>query len=223
MIADILTNIRSVFAEAAVPENAVPMQAYMKNIAPFMGIKAPVRKTLQKEISIQYKHLSAEEKAALMRSLLQEPQREFHYLAMDWCYHDRKNYTPQSIALLEEMLTTKSWWDTVDFLAANCLGSWAAQFPEKALPVIHRYTQSENFWLVRAAILHQLTYKKATDTNLLAATIVPHLSAKEFFIRKAIGWALRQYARTAPDWVTGFVEAHPEMQPLSRREALKHL
>lgn len=218
-----LAEIRSFFEEAAVPENAGPMQAYMKDIAPFMGLKAPERKAIEKEIFRHYSSLAYAEWEHLLRQLFKEPERELHYLAMDWLYHRRKDYCPETISLIEHLLTTKSWWDTVDFLAARCLGEWGAKFPETAAPVLTRYVQSDNFWLCRSAILHQLYYKKKTDTQLLAVSIVPHFSQKEFFIRKAIGWALRQYGRTNPDWVRDFVETYPGMSALSRREAMKTL
>jgi 3-methyladenine DNA glycosylase AlkD len=106
--------------------------------------------------------------------------------------------------------------------SSRCLGEWAARFPTEAKPIIERYIASSNFWLNRSAIIHQLNYASKTNTEVLTAAILPHLSSKEFFIQKAIGWALRQYARTAPAWVQDFVATYP-LAALSRREALKHL
>jgi 3-methyladenine DNA glycosylase AlkD len=218
----VLSEILVLHEDAANSEEAVGMAAYMKGIAPFYGIKAPQRKALQKEIMKHYAALPEHEWIALLLDLYAQPPRELQYLAMDWLYFRRKQFTPQSISLIEQMITTKSWWDTVDFLAGRCLGDWAIKFPVEAKPVIQRFISSPNFWLNRSAILHQLNCGQETDAALLAATILPHLGSKEFFIRKAIGWALRQYGRTAPDWVREFVDAHP-LSSLSSREALKHL
>lgn len=218
---EIVSDIRTLFREAAVPENAAPMQAYMKNIALFLGIKAPERKALQKEIFRHYSGLPFPGLEAVLRLLMAQPEREFHYLAVEWLYHRRKDFRADTIILIETLLTTKSWWDTVDFLAARCLGIWAKMFPNDAPSVIARFLQSTDFWLNRSAMLHQLHYREKTDTKLLTATLEPHLTSREFFLRKAIGWALRQYARTNPGWVVAFVDAHPEMSGLSRREALR--
>jgi 3-methyladenine DNA glycosylase AlkD len=125
----VLSEILALHEEVANPWEAGGMAAYMKDIAPFYGIKAPPRKALQKEIIKHYANLPPQEWTDLLRALYAQPQRELHYLAMDWLYFRRKQYTPQSIELIEEMIATKSWWDTVDFLSSRCLGEWAARFP----------------------------------------------------------------------------------------------
>ncbi len=118
----LLQDIRAAFSEAAVPANAAPMQAYMKDIAPFFGIKSPERKAAEWEIFALMKTFSFEEVSPTIRLLYTEPERELHYLAMDWLYHRRKDWTADTGALIEELIITKSWWDTVDFLATRCLG-----------------------------------------------------------------------------------------------------
>jgi len=217
-----IAEIRELFQDAAKPADAQPMSDYMKNIAPFFGVKAVPRRQIQKEVFRQYATLPEDQWNALLEALYNEPERELHQMAADWLYHRRKGFHKDTIGLIEWMITHNSWWDTVDFLAERSLGEWAATFPKDAAPVIRRFIKSDNFWLNRSAIIHQMFYGDKTDPLLLEATIIPHLESKEFFLRKAIGWALRQYAKTAPDWVRGFVDTHP-MSGLSKREALKHL
>lgn len=218
----IIAEIRELFQDAANPADAQPMSDYMKNIAPFFGVKAVPRRLVQKEVFRQYGILPAGEWEALLKELYAQPERELHQMATDWLHHRRKSFTKDTIHLIEWMIKHNSWWDTVDTIASKSLGEWAARFPEDAAPVIRRFIASGNFWLSRSAIIHQLNYGDKTNAALLSASIVPHLDSKEFFLRKAIGWALRQYARTNPGWVREFVETHP-MSGLSRREALKHL
>lgn len=218
----IIAEIRELFRDAANPADAKPMADYMKNIAPFFGVKAVPRRQIQKELFKQYAALPATEWEALLKALYEQPERELHQMATDWLHHRRKAFTKDTVNLIEWMITHNSWWDTIDTIASKSLGEWAAKFPTEAAPVIEGYTSSDNFWLNRSAIIHQLNSGGNTDKDLLSATILPHLDSKEFFLRKAIGWALRQYARTDPDWVRDFVETH-SMSGLSRREALKHL
>ncbi len=217
-----IAEIRELFQEAANPADAQPMSDYMKNIAPFFGVKAVPRRQIQKEVFRQYASLPEDQWERMLKALYEEPERELHQMATDWLYHRRKSFNKDTIRLIEWLITHKSWWDTVDFLAERSLGEWAAKFPEEAAPVIKRYIGSGNFWLNRSAIIHQMFYADKTDTALLEACILPHLESKEFFLRKAIGWALRQYAKTDPDWVRAFVDTHP-MSGLSKREAMKHL
>lgn len=218
----IVSETRELFREAANPADAAPMSDYMKNIAPFFGLKAVPRRQIQKEVFRQYATLPELEWEQTLRALYDAPERELHLMATDWLYHRRNGFHGATIHLIEWMITHKSWWDTVDFLAERPLGVWVAAFPKEAAPIIQRYIRADNFWLNRSAIIHQMFYGDKTDTALLEAAIIPHLESKEFFLRKAIGWALRQYAKTDPEWVREFVAKHP-MSGLSKREALKHL
>ena len=127
------------------------------------------------------------------------------------------------IKTLEYLIVTKSWWDTVDSLAGGTVGIHFLRFPEVREQYLARWRASKNFWLRRTTILFQLGYEQNTDFDLLCDIIRENLGSNEFFINKAIGWALRQYARTDPKAVKKFVNATKELNPLSRREAMKHL
>lgn len=217
-----IAEIRELFLEAANPADAQPMSDYMKNIAPFFGVKAVPRRQIQKELFKAYAALPESDWEQVLKALYAEPERELHQMATDWLYHRRKTFSTTTVRLIEWLITHNSWWDTVDTLATKSLGEWAAKFPEEAAPAIRHYIASDNLWLNRSAIIHQLNFGDKTDTDVLTATILPHLESKEFFLRKAIGWALRQYARTDPNWVRRFIHSHP-VSGLSKREALKHL
>jgi 3-methyladenine DNA glycosylase AlkD len=123
---------------------------------------------------------------------------------------------------MEYLISTKSWWDTVDMLAAKNLGEILHSNLDIMESKIHEYTEDENMWINRSAIISQLGFKSDTNIDLLEFSILPHLNSKEFFLQKAIGWALRQYAKTNPNWVIEFVNKYT-LKPLSKREALKHL
>lgn len=124
--------------------------------------------------------------------------------------------------MMEFCLTHKSWWDSVDHIASEWLGSYFKQFPEKIAAVTGKWNRSDNIWLQRSSIMFQKSYKKDTDTVLLASYILHCKDSDEFFIRKAIGWALREYSKTDPGWVKKFVQQQA-LSPLSKREALKRI
>jgi 3-methyladenine DNA glycosylase AlkD len=133
-----------------------------------------------------------------------------------------KNWPKEIIQTFEKMLVNKSWWDSVDFINSELLGRYFKKYPEKIRPVTEGWMASNHIWLQRSCLIFQLNYKKQTDTGLLSEYILRLNDSNEFFIQKAIGWALRQYARTDAAWVKDFVEKTP-LKPLSKREALKHI
>jgi 3-methyladenine DNA glycosylase AlkD len=150
------------------------------------------------------------------------PEREFQYVAMEYVKQAKKSWDKRLPSLFESWVGEDSWWDMVDFLAPQILGPYFLKFPEDRDVWIQRWMDSGNFWLQRFCLIFSLGYKGKTDTMLLAKNIQALSSSKEFFIQKAIGWALRQYARTDPEWVIDFV-GNNALAPLSKREALKHL
>jgi 3-methyladenine DNA glycosylase AlkD len=203
------------------PDKAAPMSAYMRHQFAFLGIPAPLRQASNKAVfsSLGVKHKLL--KTELVSALWELPEREYQYTALEYLHLCHKHMEKVHLDLLEVLICTKSWWDTVDSLAP-LVGMVVLRHP-KLLERTDAWATHDNFWLRRVAILYQLRYKRQTDVGRLFAAIVQNISDKEFFIRKAIGWALREYARTDARAVQEFVLEHPEMSGLSRREALKHL
>lgn len=218
-----LSDIETTLRQNADPEAAVPMAAYMKNLFPYLGIRNEKRKGLLKPIWIKH---AAEIKADyrnIALGLWKLPEREFHYCAMEILYKEIKNrFEKDDIALIEKLLVTHSWWDSVDFLAKHILGNYLLAFPGEIPKIVRRFSDSENMWLNRSVLLFQLGYKSKTDEKILFEECLKQASNKEFFIRKAIGWALREYAKTNPGAVKRFVSRN-RLSPLSEREALKNL
>ena len=134
----------------------------------------------------------------------------------------KKLWVKQDIQLFEKLIVEKSWWDTVDYLANHIIGPWFKKYPESIPAITSRWNKSKNIWLQRSSLLFQLKYKKETDTALLKSYILNLVGSKEFFVKKAIGWVLREYSKTNGDYVRKFVKDHP-LQPLSAKEALKWL
>ncbi|MBX7256614.1 MAG: DNA alkylation repair protein [Candidatus Hydrogenedentes bacterium] len=219
-IAGVLRRALRVHAD---PEIAVGMQAYMKTSQFFYGIKTPVRRGLLRDALKKHPIEGQEAYEAAVRDLWYGKSREEMYLAVDLAEACRAYRTDASFPLYEEMLHSASNWDTVDGIAASLLGGLVRSNRAHERTVEHWITDP-NFWVRRAALLVHLKHKKETNTALLEKTIVALMHEKEFFIRKAIGWVLREYAKTDPAWVRRFVARHEKgLSPLSKREAMKHL
>ena len=210
------------FEQSADPAQAAPMKRYMRDQFEYLGIKSPQFKVLMKEHIAAHGLPSAEELASIARDLWSLPQREFQYAATSLIGRMEKKLPKGFAPTFEHLIIHKSWWDTVDTLAGGSVGVHFQRFPDVREKTLAKWRKSENFWLRRTCILFQLNYKAETDFDLLCEIIRENLGSKEFFINKAIGWALRQYARTDPKAVKKFVKA-TELHPLSRREAMKHL
>jgi 3-methyladenine DNA glycosylase AlkD len=218
--------VRSGLAAAGDPARAPGMQRYMKSELPFRGVASPARKALAAELFAAH---PLPDEAALATAALtlwrEAAYREERYLAIDLTGH--RTYlawqTPALLPLYEEMIVTGAWWDYVDEVANRRIGPLLRGFPARLTPVMHTWTTDEDRWKRRTSIICQLGFREATDTALLTAAIEANLGDRDFFIRKGIGWALRQFARTEPGWVRAFVDGHPALSPLSVREAVKHL
>lgn len=212
--------LQSYFSPFANEYNASRMRKYMLNQFDYFGIPSPQRKELTRNF-ITLKGLpDPEQLNETVRQVWVLPQRELHYVIMEIA--SRKNYlnNPDNIGLYEFMITTNSWWDTVDYIAANLVGACLTLHPKMTLAVTERFMASGNMWLQRTALLFQLKYKSRTNHELLYKYILQLNHSKEFFIRKAIGWSLREYSKTNPVSVLDFTQ-RTELSPLSRREALK--
>ena len=194
----------------------------MKNKFEFFGINSPLRREFSKEFLRKENLPSIENIEEIVKDLWNKPQREFQYFAMELLSKYSEQLQNNDYQLFEFMITTKSWWDTVDYIAANLIGTHFKLYPELKEPISIKWINSDNMWLQRTALIFQLKYKGDTDTDLLFDFIQQHASSNEFFIRKAIGWALREYAKTNPESVLEFVQKHEQqLSGLSKREALK--
>lgn len=209
------------FIEHRNEEQASQMSAYMKNSFPFLGIPKPQRAVLQKGFLKDAKKKGFID-WNLIYTLWDMPEREFQYLAFDYLQELKKYLQKDDIEKIKTLIIQKSWWDTVDSLASNTIGALCLTHPELIESHILKWAKSDNLWLVRTALLFQLKYKDKTDRELLGKIIYQNSNTKEFFINKAIGWALREYSKTNKDWVKEFIDHHT-LHPLSIREGSKYL
>ncbi len=212
--------IRDAFYSLENAENAHWMRQYMRNKYLFIGIKKPEQALVFKDIYKKYG--KTEDWYEVSSELFAMPEREFQYVAMEYLLKAKKSWDSRVPLLVHRWVDENSWWDVVDVLGPKVLGLYFQRFPQELSEWIPIWMKSNNFWHQRLCILYQLAYKKQTDLTRLSTIILSLTTSKEFFIQKAIGWSLRQYARTDPEWVLNFVDHHPLM-PLSKREALKHL
>ena len=220
---DFIEELSLAYAQNASAENATPMEKYMKSLFTFHGIKTEVRRALHKQAAENHKEELKKNSRDIALKLYAKNEREYHYSAIEILVKElKKKFTKEDIGLIEKLLVTHSWWDSVDTIAKYLLGGYLQQYPDEIPGVVARFSASDNMWLNRAAILFQLGYKSATDEKLLFCECEKHRHSKEFFIQKAIGWALREYAKTDPDAVKAFV-VKAGLKPLSTREALKNL
>ncbi|MBK8628277.1 MAG: DNA alkylation repair protein [Saprospiraceae bacterium] len=210
--------------QSANQDYALAMSAYMKNHFEFYGINAPMRKQIVKDA--RSKLVISDPNQAfweLMQQLWNDDHRECQYIAIDLMQKCSKKIGIDSLPFLEKLIVTKSWWDTVDGIAPALIGELFRRYPEQRNSYIYRWIDSDNIWLQRSAIIFQLKYGKNTDWDLLSEAILKHDTSKEFFVRKAQGWALRQYSKFEPMKVIAFVEANPQLSGLTKKEALRNL
>ena len=215
-------DIFETFYKAANKENAAPMEAYMRNRFAFLGIKTPERRALAKPFLKERKKDETVDWAFVWKCY-SLPEREFQYLAMAYLDVVQKKLTSKDAGQLEKLITTKPWWDTVDSIDAY-VGELILQYPELKKTLISKWIIGENIWCKRVAINYQLRYKDKTDTDMLRIAILSNTGTKEFFVDKAIGWALREYSKTDPVWVRDFIDDNAQaLSPLSIREASKYI
>ncbi|RKS94031.1 DNA-7-methylguanine glycosylase [Flavobacterium limicola] len=215
--------LENVFEANQNPENAFAMTKYMKNNFPFFGIKTEERRRIFKEIWKENKQEVTANARAIALELYRKQEREFQYCAIEILIKELKgNYKKEDIQLIEKLITNNSWWDSVDTISKYILGEYLREFPLETENVIIRFSNSTNMWLNRSAILFQLGYKQKTSADLLFSECLKHSHSKEFFIQKAIGWALREYAKSNPEDVQEFVKTNT-LKPLSKKEALKNM
>ncbi len=203
---------------------ALAMARYMKNQFEFYGVSA----TKRKEIYLAYKanfklQVDNNEFWELIEQLWDDSHRECQYLAVDILRNVSKKLTSEHLPILENLIVHKSWWDSVDGIAPSLVGPILVKEPKQIPNYILKWIDSDNMWLQRSAIIFQLKYKEKTDWDLLCHAILAHDTSKEFFIRKAQGWALRQYAYLNPTRVFEFIQVNPQLSGLTKKEALRKL
>ena len=226
-MSELATRLRLALREAADPARAPAMQAYMKSAMPYLGVSAVPLRRVCKDL---FRDLSWPDSAAWQRDVLAiwrgAEFREERYGAIELTgvRAARGFQDTGALALYEEMIVTGAWWDFVDAIAGQRLWPILREDRARMTPAMLGWSTDADMWKRRSAILCQLPAKAGTDLDLLYACIEPSIESKEFFLRKAIGWALRQYARTDPGEVRRYVAAHADrLSGLSRREALKHV
>jgi 3-methyladenine DNA glycosylase AlkD len=205
-------------------DRAKKMSQYMRNHFAFYGVTSPERKTLQKKW-LQHipKDLSQSQRKELVLLLWNHPMREVHYVACDWINSWKKEQlNSHDHELLFHLMTHNAWWDSIDSLAPGVFANYIRWFPEQGQTIIENWRRNENFWLRRSCIIHQLKAKQEVNEGLLYSLILENINDKEFFIQKAIGWSLRQYAKYNPTSVKKFVSNQP-LSNFAKREATKHL
>lgn len=220
MIQEYFTPLTAAFEKHANPAIAAGARAYMRNKSDFYGIPSPVRRQIVKEFLAKEGSPVYGQLEEMVYYTWEQPQREWQYTAMEITEKFVKKADPQLIDLAEWMITHKSWWDSVDFVAPNIAGILFQKYPEVKMHYIENWMSSGNLWLQRSCLLHQLRYNKSADSDLLFGLCERLSGHPDFFIRKAIGWSLRQYSKSFPEAVTEFVNTH-QLSSLSRKEALK--
>jgi 3-methyladenine DNA glycosylase AlkD len=222
----LVTAVRTGLAALADPAKAPEMQRYMKSDMPFRGVQRPARAELTRRVFADHPLSDVDSWVATAHELWRGAKyREERYIALDLTAYRR--YTdwqrPGLLVLYEELIVTGAWWDFVDEVANRRIGPLVRGYPGELVPVMRAWSRDPDRWKRRTSIICQLSAKDATDTGLLAHCIEANLADPDFFLRKGIGWALRAFAKTEPGWVRAFVDAHPGLSPLSRKEATKHL
>ena len=221
--------VRTALAGAGDPDRAVAQQAYMKSLMPYRGLTSPELKALLRPILADpaYRIAERDHWEGAVRDLWDgATHREERYAATALTGHRAYQawQDPAVVPLYRHLIVTGAWWDHVDELASNRIGPILLSQNEILTPIVRGWATDDDLWLRRTAVISQLTFKEQTDLALLREAIEPNLADTSFWIRKAIGWALRQYARTDPDWVRATVAEYGDrLSGLSRREALKHL
>ena len=213
-------DIIKAYYENADPVKAAPMAAYMKNQFPFLGIQSPKRAEINSQYFTQLKGQKSFDWEFVFLCL-NKSEREFTYLATSYMYRFRNTLDPLTFRNFERAALIKPWWDSIDSIAP-VVGFLCLKYPYLISDFIEKWIYADNIWLKRISILYQLKFKNKTNLEILSKAILENNHTDEFFVNKAIGWALREYSKTDRQWVTDFVGRN-ELSNLSKKEALKWL
>ena len=223
-IDEILDSLERHFVASADPGRAEPMASYMRDQFPFYGIGAKDRTDIHKAVFAERPlPLDPFDLERFVDRCLERPQREWHYTAVAALRRRGRRLDAENWPAVRRVATTHAWWDTIDELAKHVAGRIVRHDPGQ-VAVMDEWVRSDDLWVARVAILHQLGFKAATDVDRLFGYCDLRADETDFFYRKAIGWALRQYAYEDPEAVRAYVASRGErLSPLSVREALKNL
>ncbi len=221
---ELVAFVRSELANRADPRKAAAMAAYMKTSMPFYGVPKPAREEISREAKQRFEVFNRRDYERAVLALWKLPNREEKYFAIDMARAWRDFIRPESLPLYRRIIAEGAWWAIVDEVAAHLVGNLLLNHREKIAPMMDQWIADNHLWIRRAAIISQLTHKDKTDHARLFRYSLALAAEKDFFIRKAIGWALRQYAYSAPDRVRAFVEKNRQcLSPLTYREASRVL
>ncbi|MGI6573568.1 MAG: DNA alkylation repair protein [Fermentimonas sp.] len=213
--------LRDTFEEQSNRENAVMMSSYLRDKFTFYGIKTIPRRAIYKALLKEAKKNERVDWALLTRCW-QDEHREFHYFVVDYLITMKKFLTYDDIEEIWRFIESKQWWDTIDMLS-TVVGHIVTN-DDRGAELMLKWSVNDDFWVCRIAIIHQLHRKQKTNVELLEQVVVNNLGSSEFFINKAIGWILRDYSKTNPDWVNSFLDRYKgKLSSLSIREAKKYL
>ena len=213
--------IKKIFESKEDKENAIAMSKYMRNMFEFYGLPTPKRKEVYNDF------IKKEKKSKIidwdfLDKCYEDDHREFQYLVYDYLLAMKQYVSYDDIFKIREYIVNKSWWDTIDFLC-KVIGDVELR-DYKVKDLMLEWSKDDNIWIKRTAIEHQLNLKDKTDCELLEKIIVNCFGTDEFFINKAIGWALREYSKTDPKWVKNFINKYKnKMESLSIKEASKYI
>lgn len=217
-----LTEITRRFRERSNPEYAIPMKKYLRNQFEIIGMKSAERRELQKDIIKELGLPEVGELDEIVKDLWDMPEREFQYFAIELMFKMVKKLDESVLELVEYIVVRKSWWDSIDGIGPNIVGTYFKLHPEHIKKYTERWMESGNIWLQRICLLFQLKYKTDTDVELMFGFIRRLNTSKEFFIQKAIGWVLREYSKTDPKTVKDFID-NTSLSGLSVREGSKYV
>jgi 3-methyladenine DNA glycosylase AlkD len=218
---EVVARLAQVYGGARDPGRAPAMAAYMRDQFPFLGIQSPVQRVLAREVLAGLDRPTEGDLRDVAEACWALPEREYQYFACDLLRRHARVCSAGFLETARFLVVTKPWWDTVDALAAHLVGPLVSAYPALG-STMDTWVDDKDKWLVRTAILHQLRYRERTDAARLFRYCTRQAGHPDFFIRKAIGWALREYAKTDPAAVRAYVAGH-QLAPLSTREALKNL
>ncbi len=223
MTKQFVIELQKSFIEAADSKTAQSQSAYMRNQFAFLGLPKPKRALLQKLLFKKYTIANEHDLKEAILLLWDLDAREFQYVAVDLAIKYKKLFSPTSISFFKTLIMKKSWWDTVDHLAIKLVGFLASKH-HHLLPALKDWAKDDCMWVRRTALLFQIQWKKNTLEEVLFGHCQSLMHEKEFFIRKAIGWSLRQYSKVSPQAVKRFIDLHrAHLSPLAIKEGYKYL